>query len=278
MRRTQITLLALLLAAVSLAADSRTQIRPGWNMFSPRQDVEVGQEVSRDAERQLPMLNNSRVNQFVDSIGRRLAASAPGERYPYRVKVVNDREINAFALPGGPVYVNRGVIEAADTEAELAGVIAHEIAHVALRHGTNQASKAAAAQVPLAILGGLVGSDSTRGVLAQIGAGFAVNSVLLKYSRTAESQADILGTQILYDAGYDPRAMARFFQKIQGGGVEFFSNHPSPDNRIQRVNQEVSALGGVPRNAATTSGAFNEAKRELGSLAPASPRRTRSRD
>jgi beta-barrel assembly-enhancing protease len=263
--------LALVLAPAALAADGRTALKPGWNMFSPQQDVEVGQQVSLDAERQLPMLNNSRVDNYVNNLGRRLAAKAPGEQYPYQFKVVNDRAINAFALPGGPIYINRGVIEAADNESHLAGVMAHEISHVALRHGTNQASKASAAQLPLAILGGMLGSDSTKGILAQLGASFAVNSILLKYSRTAESQADIMGTQILYDSGYDPRAMAQFFQKIeaqqQGSGpVEFFSNHPSPDNRIERVNQEVNALGGVGRDSRTNSREFDDIKRYLQSL------------
>lgn len=263
--------LPVLLAVVALAADGRTVLKPGWNMFSPQQDVEVGQEVARDAERQLPMLNNARVDNYVNALGRRLADKAPGEKYPYTFKVVNDKAINAFALPGGPIYINRGVIEAADNESQLAGVIAHEIAHVALRHGTNQASKASAAQVPLAILGGLIGSDSTAKALAQLGANFAVNSVLLKYSRTAESQADIMGTQILHDAGYDPRAMGTFFQKIeeqqQGSGqVEFFSNHPSPDNRIERVNQEVDALGGSRRNPDSNARAFDDLQRDVRSL------------
>jgi Zn-dependent protease with chaperone function len=262
---------ALLVTAVALAANGRTVLKPGWNMFSPQQDVEVGQQISPDAERQLPMLNNSRLDNYVNTLGLRLAAKAQGEKYPYHFKVVNDQAINAFALPGGPIYVNRGVIEAADNESQLAGVIAHEIAHVALRHGTNQASKASAAQVPLAILGGVIGSQSTAAALAQLGASFAVNSVLLKYSRTAESQADILGTQILYDAGYDPRGMAQFFQKIEAeqrgrGPVEFFSNHPSPDNRIERVNQEVALLGAVRRDARTSSREFDQARRDLQSL------------
>lgn len=240
-------------------------------MFSPQQDVEVGQQVAPDAERQLRMLNNSRVDNYVNDLGRRLAARATGEKYPYRFKVVNDRAINAFALPGGPIYINRGVIEAAENEAQLAGVIAHEASHVALRHGTNQASKASAAQMPLAILGGLIGSDSTKAALTQLGASFAVNSILLKYSRTAESQADILGTQILFDSGYDPRAMAQFFQILEDqqrdrGQVEFFSNHPSPDNRIERVNEEVTALGGVQRNVTTNSRGFDDIKRYLQSL------------
>jgi predicted Zn-dependent protease len=264
-------LLALPLAAVVWAAADRTVLKPGWNMFSPQQDVEVGEQVAPDAERQLRMLNNSRVDTYVNNLGRRLAARATGEKFPYRFKVVNDRAINAFALPGGPIYINRGVIEAAENESQLAGVIAHETSHVALRHGTNQASKASAAQLPLAILGGVIGSDSTKTVLAQLGASFAVNSILLKYSRTAESQADVLGTQILFDTGYDPRAMAQFFEILEArqrdkGQVEFFSNHPSPENRIERVNEEVSALGGVPRNVTTNSREFDDIKRYVQSL------------
>ncbi len=259
---------ALVLSPAAQAQDGRTVLTPGWNMFSPEQDVEVGREVSADAERQLPMLGESRVDNYVNNLGRRLAEHAPGEEYPYAFKVVNDRAINAFALPGGPIYINRGVIEAADNESQLAGVIAHEISHVALRHGTNQASKASAAQLPLAILGGLLGSDSTTAILSQLGASFAVNSVLLKYSRTAESQADIMGTQILYDSGYDPRAMGQFFEKIEdqqegGGPVEFFSNHPSPENRIERVNEEVGILGGVRRGVTTNSGDFDDIKSRL---------------
>jgi hypothetical protein len=260
-----------LLLSVVVWADDRTVLKPGWNMFSTEQDVEVGQQVSQDAERQLRLLNNSRVDTYINNLGRRLAAKATGARYPYHFSVVNDRAINAFALPGGPVYINRGVMEAADNESQLAGVLAHEIAHIALRHGTNQASKAATAQVPLAILGGLLGNDSTKTALAQLGASFAVNSVLLKYSRTAESEADILGTQILHDAGYDPRAMAQFFEQIQArqkgsGPVEFFSNHPSPDNRIERVTQEVNALGGVLRGSDVNARAFDETTRYLQSL------------
>jgi len=264
-----VAVLSLILAPAAQA--DRTQLKPGWNMFSPQQDVEVGQQVSRDAERQVPMLNDSRVDNYLNNLGHRLSAHAPGYKFPYTYKAVNDRGINAFALPGGPVYINRGVIEAADNEAQLAGVMAHETSHVALRHGTNQASKASAAQMPLAILGGMLGSNSTGAVLAQLGAGFAVNSILLKYSRTAESQADIVGTQILYDSGYDARAMAQFFEKIQaqdkgGHPVEFFSSHPSPDRRTERVNEEVDKLGGARSGSKTNSREFDDIKRYIQSL------------
>lgn len=267
------------LAIAPMAWADRTPLKPGWNMFSAQQDVEVGQQVSVDAERQLPMLKNSRVDNYVNTLGRRLAVKAPGEKYPYQFKVVNDAAINAFALPGGYVYINRGVIEAASTESQLAGVIAHEISHVALRHGTNQASKASVAQVPLSILGGLLGSDSTGAMLAQLGAGFAMNSVMLKYSRSAESQADLMGTQILYDSKLDTRGMAQFFEVIQsqnqgGRQVEFFSNHPNPDNRVENVNKEIGLLGGSQPGYRADSTEFQNIKRYVRSLPPAPGNRT----
>jgi beta-barrel assembly-enhancing protease len=264
----QAVMLAVALTVVlpPLAWADRTQLKPGWNMFSPQQDVEVGQQVSVDAEKQVPMMNDSRVDSYLNNLGRRLAAHAPGYKFPYTYKTVNDRAINAFALPGGHVYINRGVIETAENEAQLAGVMAHETSHVALRHGTNQASKASAAQVPLAILGGLLGSNSTGAALAQLGAGFTLNSIMLKYSRSDETQADVMGTQILYDSAYDPRAMAQFFEKLmaQSKGknpVEFFSDHPNPDNRLERVDQEIDNLGGSPRGAKTDSQEFRDIKR-----------------
>jgi Peptidase family M48 len=248
----------------------RTELKPGWNMFSPEQDVELGQQAALEVTQQVQMLNDSRVDNYLNTLGQRLSAKAPGFKYPYTYKAVNDSAINAFALPGGNIFINRGVIEAADNEAQLAGVMAHETAHVALRHGTNQASKASAAQLPLAILGGLLGNDSTGAALAQLGAGFTVNSVLLKYSRDAESQADLMGTQMLSDAGYDPRAMGQFFQKIEaqnpgGNGPAFFLSHPNPDRRIENVNEEVARLGSRPVTL-TSSKDFDQIKRRVQSL------------
>ena len=266
-----------LVAAVSLLlapvawADSRTQLKPGWNMFSPQQDAEVGQQVSTDAERQLNMMNDSRVDNYLNNLGHRLSAHAPGYQFQYEYKGVNDKAINAFALPGGHIYINRGTIEAADNEAQLAAVMAHETSHVALRHGTNQASKASAAQLPLGILGALLGSNSTGAALAQLGAGFTLNSLLLKYSRTDESQADIMGTQILYDSGYDPRGMGQFLEKIQAldqgnHRVAFFSDHPSPDGRVARVGEEVDKLGGPSNGSKTNSREFDDIKRYILSM------------
>ncbi len=251
----------MMLAWPQAALAQRTQFKPGWNLFSPAQDVEMGRQVSQDAERQLEIVNDPRIDSYLNTLGRRLAAKAPGEKYPYQFKLVNDRAINAFCLPGGFVYVNRGVIENADNEAQLAGVMAHEISHAALRHGTNQASKAYAAQVPLALLGGMLGSNSIGAVLTQIGAGFAANSILLKYSRDAERQADLMGAQIEYDAGYDPRGIPQFFEKLQaqerGGGMpNWFSSHPSPENRVGGVNSEIEKLGGAPPKYKTDSPEF----------------------
>jgi hypothetical protein len=244
----------------------RTALKPGVNVFTPEQDITLGKQNAAQAEKQLRMLNDPRVDDYLNNLGKKLAAHAPGYKYPYQYKCVNDTAVNAFALPGGYIYINRGAIEAADTEAQLAGVMAHETSHVALRHGTNQATKAQLTSVPFAILGGMVGGNSAGGLLAQLVSGFSLNSILLKYSRTDESQADIMGTQILYDTGYDPRAMAQFFEKLNAETkgkqpAQFFSDHPNPGNRVERVDQEVDLLGGPPANYQSDSPEFQEIKR-----------------
>jgi len=241
-------LLALLLLPLGLHAE-RTKLKPGWNMFSPQDDIELGRQASADAEKQLPLLGDSRVDDYLNGVGRRLAQHAPGHDYPYQFKAVNAPEINAFALPGGFLYVNRGTIEAAHTEAELAGVMAHEIAHVSLRHGTNQLTKAQLAQGGLAVLGGLLGSGGTAATIAALGSQLGATFLFMKFSRTAETQADLLGAQMLYDAGYHPQGMADFFETIasSGGGrpPEFFSTHPNPENRQERISREIGELGPV---------------------------------
>ena len=263
---------------LAAAGASRTPLEPGWNMFSAEQDVELGRQAAIEAEQQVPLLNDARVDDYLNGIGRRLAAKTPGHQFPYSYKAVNDHSINAFALPGGSIFINRGVIEAATSEAQLAGVMAHEASHVALRHGTNQASKASVAQMPLAILGGLLGGNSTAAALTQLGAGFTVNSILLKYSRDAESQADLLGTQILYDAGYDSRAMAQFFETLQAqdrgsSRVAFFNSHPNPDRRVENATAEAAKLGGSQGSSPANAGDFDQIKRRLRSLAEPRPDR-----
>jgi predicted Zn-dependent protease len=203
---------AMLLATAQICrADDRTPLKPGWNLFTPEQDIQIGQQASARIGRQVPLLNDPRVDNYLDALGKKLALYAPGYKYPYQYRCVNDQNINAFALTGGFIYIDRGVIEAADDEAQLAGVMAHETSHVALRHGTNQVSKAEAWRIPLGLLGAAGG---LTGLIGQVGGGFTLNSIVLKYSRDDETQADVLGTQILYDSGYDPRALAQFFEKI----------------------------------------------------------------
>jgi beta-barrel assembly-enhancing protease len=266
-RRPFLAILSLgtLLVAIQICwAADRTPLKPGWDLFTPEQDIQLGQEASKKVDQQLPLLKDERVDRYLDALGKRLAAYAPGYKYPYQYRAVNDETINAFALPGGFIYINRGVIEAADNEAQLAGVMAHETSHVALRHGTSHASKANAWQVPLSILGAVTG-NSLGGLLTQLGGSFTLNSILLKNSRDDENQADVMGTQILYDSGYDPRALAQFFEKIEAESkgkeaAQFFSDHPNPGNRTERVSEEVDKLGGPEPNYRTDSDDFHSIK------------------
>lgn len=253
-------LFAAVLAVIQVCwAADRTPLKPGWNLFTPQQDIELGQRASAKIGQQLILLNDPRVDDYLDALGKKLAAKAPGYKFPYQYRCVNDENINAFTLPGGFIYINRGVIEAADDEAQLAGVMAHETSHAALRHGTSHVSKAEAWQIPFGVLG------AAAGPLAQLGADFTLNSVLLKYSRQDEIQADVLGTQILYDSGYDPRALAQFFEKIEADSkgtqpAQFFSDHPNPGNRTERVNEEVDKLGGPEPNYQRDSDDFHRIK------------------
>lgn len=270
-------MLPALLLTVALAnpALAQTKITPDPNKYSPAQDVELGQEAAAEAKKQLPLLNDGRVDDYVEDVGARLVEGIPGEfrhaGFRYTFDVVNQKEINAFALPGGPMFLNRGMIEAAKTEAEMAGVMAHEIAHVALRHGTAQATKgqkfqvgAIAGQILGAIVGGAAGS-----VIAQ-GSQFGLGAYFLKYGREYERQADLLGAQIMARAGYDPREMANMFRTIQdqGGrsGPEWLSSHPDPGNRYNAIVKEASMLR-VQGNANT--GQFASIKTRLAGMSPA---------
>jgi len=249
-------------------AAGQLNLKPGFNLFSQQQDIEAGQQASAEADKQLPLVNDAQVVRYINDLGLRLTQHEPfSGDYPWTFKVVNTKDINAFALPGGFIYVYRGTIEAAENEAQLAGVIAHETGHVVMRHGTHQASQMMLAQAPLAILGGLLGQrGSLMGQLAQMGVGFGVNSVLLHNSRGAESQADKIGTYVLYHTGYDPHAMAQFFQiveqKYPQRTAQFFSDHPNPENRVKAVNALIPQLG-PPVRGRTVSQEFQAVKRKL---------------
>ena len=252
MIRWSVVLAAILLAVPLLA--QRTKLRPDFNVFSTAQDIELGQRISKQIEAQTEILRDAGANAYLNALGQRLAMKAPGhEQFRFRFKIINDASINASGLPGGIVYVNRGTIEAAANEAQLAGVIAHEIAHVVLRHGTHQISHVYALQTPVSNIGA-VGSKSIDEVLSKIGGGFAASSIVMRNPQEAESQADLLGTQIIYDAGYDPRAAAQFFEKIET--TRFLGDHPNPANRTTNVRKEIERLGPVSPKAIIDSPEF----------------------
>jgi beta-barrel assembly-enhancing protease len=192
---------------------AQTIITPPNNRYTVAEDVQLGREAASEVEKQLPLLRDAAIATYVETIGRRLAATIPAElrhaEFGYTFQVVNVREINAFALPGGPMYLNRGMIAAAQTEAEMAGVMAHELSHVAPRHGTAQATKATKYELGT-LLGAVVGSiigGQVGGAVAQ-GTQFDLGTAFLRFGREFETQADLLGARIMADAGYDPIAMA----------------------------------------------------------------------
>lgn len=247
MPRTTVLIVAAMLVA-PIGVLGQTKVVAPKNPYSPAKDVQLGRKAASEVERQMPLLNDSEVQSYVERVGRRLAEAIPAEfqhpEFRYSFKVVDARDINAFALPGGFTFVNRGLIEAAHNEGEMAGAIAHEISHVALRHGTAQAAKAQKYQVGAAavgILGAIFGAPAA-GQLGQMGIG----AYFLKYSREYEKQADILGAHIMANAGYDAHDLANMFRTLEqqggSGGPQWLSDHPNPGNRFEYINREADAL------------------------------------
>jgi Zn-dependent protease with chaperone function len=265
--------LAILLVCVLAAPElvyARVQPTSGSDMFTVDQEIQAGQEAAAQTYKQYPVLPDSNpITQYVQRLGRQLVSHAPGERWPYSFHVVNEKDINAFALPGGPLFVNIGAIQAADNESQLAGVMAHELSHVIQRHATRAATKQYKAQVGLGILGAILGG-SAGGQLAAAGISFAAGSYFLKNSRQAEKEADLLGTDIMYDSGFDPTGLPKFFQKIEAEGSQgpqFLSDHPDPGNRIEYVMQEIRTL--PPKsNYRVDSPEFQQIKRMTRSMQP----------
>ncbi len=257
-------------------AEAQTQVKPGFNLFSPEQDVEIGRQSVAEVQRQMPVLSDREAEAYVNRIGQKLAANASGPKFPYEFRLINASDINAFALPGGPIYLNRGIIDNARNEGEVAGVLAHEIAHVALRHGTHQASKAYAAQAGLQILGGLLGGrvgQNTAGIINAVG-GFGLNALFLKFSREAETQADLVGAQMLARSGYTPADMISFFQTLAKAEpskkTNFLSSHPAPSDRVSRIQREAQALK-VPATPTTNVAELNRVKSRLNSAYGTAP-------
>lgn len=251
---------------------------PGFNSYSPSDDVEIGRQYSAEIDKQVPLANNQQLQGYVSRLGQALSRQPEAGDYPYSFKMINDPSINAFALPGGPIYIHSGILTNAASEGQIAGVIAHEISHVALRHGTNQASKAQLFDLGGALASVAIGNQSTAAQIGQLGLGLGLTSVLLRYSRSAESDADALGARMMAGAGYDPVEMARFFETLQrqsgGGGTDFFASHPSPGNRVAAVSQELEFLPSRGYSAGT--GQFADMKRAAQAL-PAPPQRQAAR-
>jgi Zn-dependent protease with chaperone function len=269
------TIAAVVLISVTVAT-AQTRIAAPKNKYTPQQDVQLGREAAAQVEQQLPLLRDDNINSYVADIGRRLVASIPAElqhpEFNYTFKAVNVKEINAFALPGGPMYVNRGMIEAAKSEGEVAGVVAHEISHVALRHGTAQATKATKYEIGTiagAVIGAIVGGRAGN-VIAQ-GTQFGLGTAFLRFSRAFEKDADILGSQIMARAGYDPRDMANMFKTIEqqggSGGPQWMSDHPNPGDRYAYINKEAQSLR--VENATHNTSAFQSVQARLRQMPPA---------
>jgi peptidase M48-like protein len=238
-------------AVLTVTLGAQTTVNAPKNKYSPADDLKLGQEAAQQVEREMPVMRDEDVNSYLDNVGRRLVENIPQEfRHPefrYSFKGVNLREINAFALPGGPMYVHRGMMEKAHNEGEIAGVMAHELSHVALRHGTAQATKATPYEIGTiagAVIGAIVGG--TAGSVISQGTQFGLGTAFLRFSREYEKQADILGTHIMARAGYDPRDMANVFKTIEkeggSGGPQWMSDHPNPGNRYEYITREAQAL------------------------------------
>jgi beta-barrel assembly-enhancing protease len=256
------------------ASLAQTQVKAPKNKYKVQDDVKLGRDYSAQVEKEFPILRDADSTAYLESVGRRLVNSIPAEfqepAFQYTFKIVNARDINAFALPGGPMYVNRGMIEAARTEGEMAGVMAHEISHVALRHSTAQATQQSNPLKQILGIGAILGGAI---VLGQTGAAIGqtiYNGLLVyPYSREYETQADTLGAQILARAGYDPRDLANMFRTIEkesgGSGPEWLSTHPSPANRYENINRESDKLN-VSRNPIKMTRGFERIQAKMRSL------------
>ncbi len=270
----------MLVFASGVGLFAQTVVKLPKNKYTPEQDVQLGREAAAEIQRQYPIIKDERIARYLTELGDRLVAVAPPELkqpvYQYSFTPVNLKEINAFALPGGPMFVHRGMFDAAAAEGEVVGVMAHELSHVLLRHGTANATKAQNPWLQMGQLAGAIGGAVVGGqagaAIAQ-GSQFGLGTLLLRYSRDFEKQADLLGAQIMARAGYDPRALAHMFETIEsasrsggGGGPQWMSSHPNPGNRTQYITREAESLTVA---AAADGSRFETMKAAFSSLPPA---------
>ena len=243
----------------------------GLPLISVNDEIAMGRDAQTRVKQSVPAVSDSGLNTYVVQVGRQLAARARGPRYPYSFSIANYRELNAFALPGGPVWINRGILHAAANEAQLAGVLAHEIAHIAQRHAADQITKQLVANGFLGLLGAVLGNDPGAARTAQAGARLLAGGYMLKFSRDDEREADAIGLQIMQRAGWDPRGMAEFMETLrreQGrdpGSVEIFlSSHPAPAERAAALRRSLGSRSTGRRDSA----AFRNAKARAVRLTP----------
>jgi len=264
---------AAVVAAVPAYAARRPgePLKPGFNLFSKEQDVQLGETNAKQVTAQYQVADNQFLQEYVRHVGSRLATAPEAKHsgFEFRFTVLNVSDINAFALPGGPMFIYSGLLKACDNEAQLAGVMGHEMSHVILRHGTHEASKANLIELPALLAGSLIGNDTLTGKLARMGVGLGANSFILKFSRDAESEADALGSHLMSEAGYDPMQMARFFEKLAGGPhpPQLLSDHPNPGNRERAIRAEMQTL--PARSYGYETGEFQRMKSEVAGLPPA---------
>lgn len=216
-----------------------------WNLYSIEKEINLGHNLAGDVEMNANLLQDPLVRSYVDDLVQRLVRNSDA-RVPFTVKVIDSDEINAFALPGGYLYVNTGLIHQAETEAELAGILAHEIAHVTARHMTKQMTKKRLLQwftLPLLFVGGPVGFGIQQAL------GLAVPLTFLKFERGAETEADFLGLQYTYRAGYDPTALIDILERLkeiegqkEGGLAKIFASHPMTRDRIKKAQTEIAEV------------------------------------
>lgn len=239
------------------------------NWYSLETEIRIGKELAQQVEQNAKLVRDPVVNEYVNRVGQNLVRNSDA-RVPFTIKVVDDDSINAFALPGGFLYVNSGLILAADEEAELAGVMAHEIAHVAARHGTRQMTRGQLvnfATIPLIFVGGGLG------YALQSAAGLALPLTFLTFSRSFEAEADYLGVQYMYKTGYDPQAFLAFFEKVQaqekekpGRLAKAFATHPQTPDRITKTQEELHRILPARPEYLVTTSEFDEVKARLASL------------
>ena len=239
------------------------------NFYSLEKEIQLGKQLAADVERNAKIVEDPVIAEYVNRIGQNMVNNSDA-KVPFTIKVIDSDEVNAFALPGGYFYVNTGLIELAQDEAELAGVMAHEIAHVAARHGTRSATRAQLIQyasIPLLFIGGWAGYG------IQQAANFAIPMTMLKFSREFEHQADFLGVQYLYKAGYDPTAMVQFFERLKAKQkqnknaiAKAFSSHPMTKSRIKAVQKTIDQLLPEQPEYAVSSSEFDDIKERLAKL------------